>query len=67
MRHTPIGAPAITGRAACWLAYSPDIPAGATLPTLAMEDIGASIAARLGVRLDDVDGTPANWLCGGPA
>jgi predicted AlkP superfamily phosphohydrolase/phosphomutase len=44
------------------LAYGPDIPAGATLPTLAMEDIGASIAARLGVRLDDVDGAAANWL-----
>jgi predicted AlkP superfamily phosphohydrolase/phosphomutase len=38
--------------------------AGAEMPALAIEDIGPSIAARLGVMLDGVDGGPAPWLAG---
>jgi predicted AlkP superfamily phosphohydrolase/phosphomutase len=34
---------------------------GARLPTIAVEDIGPSIAAYLGVTLDGVDGEPADW------
>ena len=42
-------------------------PAGATIPSIAMEDIGPSLAQRLGVTLAGVDGAPAAWLAHGPA
>jgi predicted AlkP superfamily phosphohydrolase/phosphomutase len=48
------------------LALGPDIAARELLPPLCVEDIGASIAARLGVPLDDVDGEPVSWLADGP-
>ncbi|CAN7662165.1 alkaline phosphatase family protein [Phenylobacterium sp. LjRoot225] len=35
---------------------------GVRMPGLAVEDIGPSIAARLGVELRDVDGRAADWL-----
>jgi predicted AlkP superfamily phosphohydrolase/phosphomutase len=38
------------------LAYGPGIPTNALLPEMALEDLAPSIAARLGVTLDDVDG-----------
>jgi predicted AlkP superfamily phosphohydrolase/phosphomutase len=37
---------------------------GVRMPGLAVEDIGPSIAARLGVELRDVDGRAAEWLVG---
>jgi hypothetical protein len=44
------------------LALGPGIPAGNVLPSLDVENLAPSIAARLGVRLDDADGQPAPWL-----
>jgi predicted AlkP superfamily phosphohydrolase/phosphomutase len=44
------------------LAYGPRIPANTTLPGLATEDLAPSIAARLGVKLEDIDGRAASWL-----
>jgi predicted AlkP superfamily phosphohydrolase/phosphomutase len=44
------------------LATGPGIPTRAALPDLDLEDLGPSLAGRLGVKLDDVDGRPANWL-----
>jgi hypothetical protein len=46
------------------LARGPDFAAGATLPRVAVEDLGPSIAARLGVTLDEVDGVVASCLAG---
>ena len=46
------------------LAFGPGIPTGKVLPSLDTEDFGPSIAARLGVTLDDVDGRPVGWLNG---
>jgi predicted AlkP superfamily phosphohydrolase/phosphomutase len=40
------------------------LPAGVRMPGLAVEDIGPSIAARLGVKLKDVDGVISPWLAG---
>lgn len=47
------------------LAAGPDFPAGRSMPPIAVEDIGPSIAARFGVALHDVDGEPAPWLAEG--
>jgi predicted AlkP superfamily phosphohydrolase/phosphomutase len=44
------------------LAYGPGIPANTTFPSLATEDLAPSIAARLGVALEDVDGHAVPWL-----
>jgi predicted AlkP superfamily phosphohydrolase/phosphomutase len=44
------------------IALAPDLPAGAEMPPLAIEDLGPSVAERLGVALGGVDGTPARWL-----
>jgi predicted AlkP superfamily phosphohydrolase/phosphomutase len=44
------------------IALAPDLPAGAEMPGLAVEDLGPSVAARLGVALPGVDGKPARWL-----
>lgn len=44
------------------IAVAPDLPAGAEMSPLAVEDLGPSVAARLGVELGDVDGAPARWL-----
>jgi hypothetical protein len=44
------------------LTHGDGLPAGARLEGLAVEDIGPSIAARLGVVLEDVDGAPCTWL-----
>lgn len=50
------------------IASGPDIPAAAVQPTVDMVDLGASLAARLGVRLvDDVDGHPVPWCAGAEA
>ena len=50
------------------LARGPDIPRDADLPDVAMVDIGASLAARLGVALgEDTDGRPVPWLAGSAA
>lgn len=46
------------------LARGPGIPVGKELPPIAVEDIGPSIACRLGVTLDGVDGRAAPWLAG---
>ena len=46
------------------LASGPGFPAGRSMPPIAVEDIGPSIAARLGVALDNVDGRPVSWLAG---
>jgi predicted AlkP superfamily phosphohydrolase/phosphomutase len=43
------------------LARGPGLPAATDLPPLAIEDIGPTVAARLGVTLDGVDGRPAEW------
>jgi predicted AlkP superfamily phosphohydrolase/phosphomutase len=40
------------------------LPGGVRMPALAVEDIGPSIAARLGVKLKDVDGVVCPWLAG---
>jgi predicted AlkP superfamily phosphohydrolase/phosphomutase len=44
------------------LAYGPGIAESITLPGVATEDLAPSIAARLGVELDDVDGRAVPWL-----
>ena len=44
------------------IAAAPDVEAGAQLPPVDIEDIGPSIAARLGVELAGVDGAPVGWL-----
>lgn len=44
------------------LAKGEGLAAGVRMPGLAVEDIGPSIAARLGVELRDVDGRAADWL-----
>jgi predicted AlkP superfamily phosphohydrolase/phosphomutase len=44
------------------IALAPDLPAGAEMAPLAVEDLGPSVAARLGVAIGGVDGTPARWL-----
>jgi hypothetical protein len=44
------------------IALGPDLPAGAAMPPLAAEDLGPTVAARLGVELGGVDGLPARWL-----
>ncbi len=44
------------------VARGPRVPAGATLPAIAVEDVGPTVAARLGVTLPDVDGRPAATL-----
>ncbi len=46
------------------VARGPGIEPGPKSP-LAIEDLGPSLAARLGVELDGVDGRPASWLAGG--
>lgn len=46
------------------IARGPGLPAGAEMPAIEVEDIGPSIAALLGVALDDPDGKPAVWLTG---
>lgn len=48
-----------------FLAVGPDLARGVQ-PALRIEDIGPSIAARLGVGLDDVDGRPARWFAPRP-
>ncbi len=47
------------------LVRSPELDPSARLPELAIEDLGPSIAARLGVELTGVDGVPASWLADG--
>jgi predicted AlkP superfamily phosphohydrolase/phosphomutase len=44
------------------IAVAPDLPAGAEMSPLAIEDLGPSVAARLGVALGGVDGSAAPWL-----
>src|SRR5262249_52678837 len=44
------------------LAYGPGIAENITLPGMATEDLAPSIAARLGVEFDDVDGRAVPWL-----
>lgn len=44
------------------LALGPGIPSGKMLPALDIEDLAPSIAARLGLSLEGVDGHPAAWL-----
>lgn len=44
------------------LARARELPGGERLPGLAVEDIGPSIAARLGVALTEVDGVACDWL-----
>lgn len=44
------------------IAAAPDLEGGAVLPPIEVEDIGPSIAARLGVHLEAVDGTAVGWL-----
>jgi hypothetical protein len=46
------------------LAVGPGFEAGAELPSIAVEDIGPSLAARFGVKFDDVDGEAVPWLAG---
>lgn len=46
------------------LARGPGLPANTRLPALDVEDLGPSIAARMGVALADVDGIAAPWLAG---
>ena len=48
--------------AACLLAAGPGFIAGAELPAIEVEDLGPSVAARLEVALDDVDGAVQPWL-----
>ena len=40
------------------------IPKGEQLPEILLEDLAPSIAARLDVTLDDIDGQPVEWLAG---
>lgn len=44
------------------IALAPDLPAGTEGPALAVEDLGPTVAARLGLALGGVDGRPARWL-----
>jgi len=44
------------------LAIGPGVPSDRVLPCVDLEDIAPSIAARLGVGLEDVDGRPVPWL-----
>jgi predicted AlkP superfamily phosphohydrolase/phosphomutase len=44
------------------LASGPGIAKGASLPALATEDIAASILARFGEDVSELDGRPAPWL-----
>jgi len=48
------------------LARAPDLPAGRPLPRIKMEDIPVTLAARLGVALENVDGAAIPWLGGAP-
>jgi len=45
-------------------AAGPGMPAGALLPEIELEDIAPSLAARLDVALDDIDGRPVGRLSG---
>jgi hypothetical protein len=44
------------------LARARELPGGKRLAGLSVEDIGPSIAARLGVTLKDVDGVARAWM-----
>lgn len=44
------------------LASGPGTAAGGSLPAMAMEDIAASMLARFGEDVSDLDGKPASWL-----
>jgi predicted AlkP superfamily phosphohydrolase/phosphomutase len=46
------------------LAYGPGIPSGTVFPEVAIEDLGPSMAQRLGVSLGGVDGRSVPWLTG---
>jgi len=46
------------------LAQASGLPSGERLPGLAIEDVGCSIAARLGVAMTEVDGVECGWLSG---
>jgi predicted AlkP superfamily phosphohydrolase/phosphomutase len=46
------------------LATGPGLPARTTLPALDLEDLAPSVAARLGVTLQDCDGEAVPWLAG---
>ncbi len=46
------------------VAAGPGLPSGALLPEIALEDLAPSLAAQLGVSLDDIDGRPIDWLAG---
>ena len=47
------------------LARGSGIPDNSAFPDLSLEDLAPSITARLGVRLEDVDGRIVPWLAGG--
>lgn len=44
------------------LAMGPGIAGGSVLPAMAIEDIPASLLARFGEDVGDLDGRPADWL-----
>ena len=44
------------------LAFGPGIPGSTALPAVELEDLAPSIAGRLGVAIEDVDGAAAPWL-----
>jgi predicted AlkP superfamily phosphohydrolase/phosphomutase len=44
------------------LARGPGLPPGTNLPAIKVEDIGPTIAARLGVTLEGMDGRVVEWL-----
>jgi predicted AlkP superfamily phosphohydrolase/phosphomutase len=46
------------------LAAGPGLEPGTAYPRMRMMDLGPSLAARLGVGLDGVDGRPAAWFSG---
>ncbi len=46
------------------VAAGPGIPAATPAPEILLEDIAPSVAARLGVALEDVNGCPVAWLAG---
>jgi predicted AlkP superfamily phosphohydrolase/phosphomutase len=46
------------------VAAGPGISKGELLPDVLLEDLAPSIAARLDVALDDIDGRPVEWLSG---
>jgi predicted AlkP superfamily phosphohydrolase/phosphomutase len=48
------------------LACGDGVQAGALLPPIGIEDVAPTIAARLGVALDDVDGLPIDALTSAP-